>query len=110
MQIISQDHLQINLIKTAITIIQIIILLIISQQKFLNRIFKDNKNFKNLLNIPSIIHQLINLRIAFFLAMPQYITDIECLYQLISLQFLFKWIQSKDLLIKFQDVAHAEHI
>lgn len=72
--------------------------------------FKDNKNLKNLLNILSIILQLINLQIVFFLAMPQYITDIECLYPLISHRSLFKWTQFKDRQIKFQDVDHAEHI
>ena len=72
--------------------------------------FKDKKNFKNLLNILSIILQLINLQIVFFRAMPQFITDIECLYPLISHRFLFKWTQFKDRQIKFQDVDHAEHI
>jgi len=75
--------------------------LLINNLKHLYNKQNFNNNFKNMLNIHNQIHLLINSLILIYHIMLHYILNSECQSVYLHRLLLIKWIQSKNLLIKY---------
>jgi hypothetical protein len=75
--------------------------LLINNLKHLYNKQNFNNNFKNMLNIHNQIRLLINSLILIYHIMLHYILNSECQSVYLHRLLLIKWIQSKNLLIKY---------